>query len=73
MFLRNNIWEASVTRSLDLCALAKKFAQAVPDNAISPAEIAVHIKDAETPQEAIDHVHKLTVKSETTVKQKEVL
>ncbi|RDL31550.1 Uncharacterized protein BP5553_09759 [Venustampulla echinocandica] len=60
IFLHCNVWKAEATEGLDLDAMAEEFAQGLPENMIPPANIAVYIKDATTPKEAVEHVHELT-------------
>ncbi len=60
-----NIWKPEVIKDLDLKAMAKVFAEKVPINVVRPADIAVYIKEARTPEEAIEHVHELTTEIES--------
>jgi hypothetical protein len=62
IFLLCNVWKAEETQGLDLDAMAEEFAKGVPDNSVPPADIAVYIKEAKTPKEAVEHVHELTAK-----------
>jgi plasmid stabilization system protein ParE len=50
--------------------MAEEFAKGVPDNSLPLANIAVYIKEAKTPKEAVKYVHKLTTKIENAIKQK---
>jgi hypothetical protein len=59
-----------VTKDLDLDAMAEEFALGVPDNNVPPANIALYIKEAKTPKEAVEHVHEVTAKVENAVEQK---
>ena len=70
IFLLCNIWRAEEIKDLDLDAMAEEFAEGVPDNVIPPADIAVYIKEARTPKEALEHAHELTAKIEIAVEQK---
>jgi hypothetical protein len=65
IFLLCNVWKAKQTEGLDLDAMAEAFAQGVPENNASPASIAVYIKEATTPKEALEHVHELTAEIES--------
>ena len=64
IFLLCNVWKAEKTKGLDLDAMAEEFAQGVPENNAPPADIAVYIKEAKTPQEAVENVHKLAAEIE---------
>ena len=70
IFLLCNVWKAKETEGLDLDAMAEEFAQGVPENNIPPANIAVYIKEATTPKEAIEHVHELTAEIENALDEK---
>jgi SpoVK/Ycf46/Vps4 family AAA+-type ATPase len=70
IFLLCNVWKAEETRGLDLNAMAEEFAKGVPDNSVPPANIAVYIKEAKTPKEAVEHVQELTAKIGNDVEQK---
>jgi hypothetical protein len=70
IFLVCNVWKAEETQGLDLDAMAEEFAKGVPDNSLPPANIAVYIKEAKTPKEAVEHVHELTAKIENAIEQK---
>ena len=70
IFLLCNIWKAEDIKNLDLDAMAEEFAKGVPDNVVPPANIAVYIKEARTPEEAVEHVHELVAEFEIAVEQK---
>jgi hypothetical protein len=69
IFLLCNIWKAEDIKNLDLDAMAEEFAEGVPDNVVPPANIAVYIKEARTPKEAVEHVRELVVEFEIAVEQ----
>ncbi|KAL5328010.1 hypothetical protein ACEPPN_005716 [Leptodophora sp. 'Broadleaf-Isolate-01'] len=70
MFLRCNVWKAEEIEGLDLDAMAEEFAQGVPENLIPPANIALYIKEATTPKDAVEHVHELTAEIENALDEK---
>jgi hypothetical protein len=70
IFLLYNIWRVEEIKDLDLDTIAEEFTESVPDNIILPANIAVYIKEARTPKEAVEYVHGLTAKIEIAIEQK---
>jgi hypothetical protein len=64
-----DIWKAEDIKNLDLDAIAEEFAEGMPDNVVPPTNIAVYIKEARTPKEAVERVCELVVEFETAVEQ----
>jgi hypothetical protein len=59
LFLNTNSWSSKETEGLDLNDMAGRFVKEIPDNTISPAEVVAHLRESDSPEEAIKCVSKL--------------